>query len=136
MEATCGGTAWPAKERDMVTSEAKDERRSSCAKEQPTHLGNPVAAQLMPAYGETRGEEGHVGNCHTPLEEHCPYDMVSPHKDETTQEICGSSQQSSMRESFEGAPHTLGEGPQDVLLTRQRPPHAKGERPDCIDHRI
>jgi hypothetical protein len=90
----------------------------------------------MPAHGETHGEEGHVGHCHTPLEERHPYDMVSPHKDKTMQEIRGSSRQSGVQESLEGAPHKLGKGPRDILSTRQRSPYAKGERPDCINHRI
>jgi hypothetical protein len=77
-----------------------------------------------------------MGHHHTPLEERHPYDMVSPHKDKTTQEILGSSRQSGVRESLEGAPHKLGKGPRDVLLTGQSSSHAKGERLDCIDRRI
>jgi hypothetical protein len=62
----------------------------------------------MPAHGETGGEAGHVGHRQTPLEERRPYDMVSPHKDKKTQEIHGTSRQSGMLESLEGAPHKLG----------------------------
>jgi hypothetical protein len=39
-------------------------------KNAPTHLGNPGVAQMVPAHGKTREEEGHVRHYRTPQEEH------------------------------------------------------------------
>jgi hypothetical protein len=100
-------------------------------KNSSTHLGNSGAAQLMPAHGETRGEEGHVWHHCTPQEKHRLH-VGPPRKDEMMQESHESPRQSGVRESLEGAPHRVGEQPLDITSTKQRSPHAKGGRLDCI----
>ena len=54
--AICGGAAWPATDRDMVTSKVEDNVGPHGPKKPLTHPKNSSASTLMSVHDETREE--------------------------------------------------------------------------------